>query len=285
MASEQFANNAASTLNGGIGSGDTTVTVNDGSVFPQQGNFRLICESELMLCTAVSGNDLTVTRGVETTTAAAHSDTTAITHIITAASVNSLITPGRKALTIPPTTGWSWSNQGSATATHNGNSIVIVGDSAGSGANAAYYYRTAPSAPYTITACLEILFFHKAYQGGGLAFGDGTKLASLDCLGIDAGLTTPWIRSGKWTSTTAYSADYANAAFHIPQVPRWFRIVDNNTNRIVSVSANGDDWLQLHSVTRTDHLTATRIGVMFTRENSATPNFAPIVIVHSWEEA
>ena len=70
MASEQFSNNPQSTLNGSIGSGDTTLVVNSASGFPSVPQFRLQIESELLLVTGVSGTTFTVTRGVESTTAA-----------------------------------------------------------------------------------------------------------------------------------------------------------------------------------------------------------------------
>jgi hypothetical protein len=54
------------------GAGGTTWAVSDGSVFPASGQFRVRCEDEIALCTARSGNHLTVTRGIEGTVAAPH---------------------------------------------------------------------------------------------------------------------------------------------------------------------------------------------------------------------
>lgn len=84
---EQFANNAQSTLNGAVNNSVTTIVVADGSVFPATGDFRIKIDSELMLCTARSVNSLTVTRGIEGTSAAAHSDLAAVKHILTKASI------------------------------------------------------------------------------------------------------------------------------------------------------------------------------------------------------
>lgn len=80
---EVFKNNASTTLNGAINNSVTTVTVTDGSVFPSTGNFRVLVDDEIMHVTAVSTNDLTVNRGVESTTAASHSNGATITHIVT----------------------------------------------------------------------------------------------------------------------------------------------------------------------------------------------------------
>jgi hypothetical protein len=81
---EQLANNAATTLTAGIPDAvATSCTVANGTVFPASGNFRIIIDSELLLCTARTGNTLTVTRGVEATTAASHANGAAVTHVLT----------------------------------------------------------------------------------------------------------------------------------------------------------------------------------------------------------
>lgn len=58
------------------GTGDTTITVADGSYF-QVGDLFLI-DNEILRCTGISGDDLTVTRGFAGTTAATHSDNAAV---------------------------------------------------------------------------------------------------------------------------------------------------------------------------------------------------------------
>lgn len=94
MSIEQYQNNAATTLNGAINNSTTSVVVTSGAVFPSTGDFRLMCEDEIMICTSRSGNTLTVTRGAEGTTAASHADTTAIRHGLTAASFLKLLSEG-----------------------------------------------------------------------------------------------------------------------------------------------------------------------------------------------
>lgn len=91
MAVEQYANNAATTLNGAINNSVTTITVTDGSVFPSSGDFRIVIDDEIMLVTARSTNDLTVTRGVENTTAASHSDSADVTHILSRQSLLNIV--------------------------------------------------------------------------------------------------------------------------------------------------------------------------------------------------
>jgi hypothetical protein len=87
---EQYANNAYTLLNGAIDNSQTAIAVIDGSRFPNSGNFRLMLPTgvgpndlEIMLCTARSGNTLTVVRGQEGTTAVTHPDGRSIVHILT----------------------------------------------------------------------------------------------------------------------------------------------------------------------------------------------------------
>jgi len=94
MSVEQYANNASTTLNGAIDNSTTTVVVTDASAFPSSGDFRIKIENELMLVTSVSSNTFTVTRGVEGTTAASHSDTTPVYHIMTKQSFLNLFRDG-----------------------------------------------------------------------------------------------------------------------------------------------------------------------------------------------
>lgn len=85
MAADTFANNAVSTLlNPVTSSGQTTLVLVSGSLFPSSGDFRIKVLTEIMICTARTGSTLTVTRGAESTTAASsYSASATVRHIIT----------------------------------------------------------------------------------------------------------------------------------------------------------------------------------------------------------
>lgn len=88
---EQYANSAQGALAAPITSGATSLTLTGATNFPTSGNFRLLVDSELMLCTSISGVSLTVTRGVEGTTAAAHASGALATVTLTAAALVALL--------------------------------------------------------------------------------------------------------------------------------------------------------------------------------------------------
>ena len=63
------------TLNGSINSSVSSITVASAAALPLEGEYRILIESELMTVTAGQGTtSLTVTRGVDSTTAASHAD-------------------------------------------------------------------------------------------------------------------------------------------------------------------------------------------------------------------
>ena len=103
---EQLQNFGHTTLDGGIDDTTTSVAVVDGSVFPSSGNFRINVEDELMLVTARSTNTLTVTRGAESTSAAAHTSGTQVDSVLTAGSLAQYVTEnGGGSLTVTDESG------------------------------------------------------------------------------------------------------------------------------------------------------------------------------------
>lgn len=89
---EQVANNPQTTITGAMGSGDSSLTVASASAFPTSGNFRVLIDNELILVGAVSGTTFSsLTRGVESTTAATHSSGATITQVLSVGGLLQLI--------------------------------------------------------------------------------------------------------------------------------------------------------------------------------------------------
>lgn len=92
MTSQQLANFATTTLASAITSTTaTSISITSATHWPSSGNFRVLVDSEVMLCTAISGMTLTVVRGYELTTAATHLSGSAITFQITAGTLRDLM--------------------------------------------------------------------------------------------------------------------------------------------------------------------------------------------------
>jgi hypothetical protein len=93
---EQYSNFALSTLATSIGSTDTTLTLASTTNFPGTTPFRLTIQDssgsppEIVMVTAISGNIYTITRGIEGTTAAAHSAGAQVGQFVTAGVISGL---------------------------------------------------------------------------------------------------------------------------------------------------------------------------------------------------
>ena len=78
---------AWSTLSGAITAAVTSLTVASAAAFPASAQFTIAIENELLLVTGIAGAVFTVTRGVESTTAASHASGTGVYHVLSAASL------------------------------------------------------------------------------------------------------------------------------------------------------------------------------------------------------
>lgn len=182
----------------------------------------------------------------------------------------------------PPVDGdFSWVNQTSATvtatvSTTNGG-IHLASAMATSGLNNRIRIKTAPAAPYTITAAFLVAFDPYGNNAGarvfeaGLVFrqsSDGKLHTAI--LGYTEATNANYIGSRKWTDATNFSADYVNnpSQTTTPYGLVWMRIADDNSNRIVSLSTDGANFFPFHSIGRTDFLTADQVGFMI--RNDAT---------------
>lgn len=183
--------------------------------------------------------------------------------------------------TAPVSGDFSWINQGSSSVVTTFGGVALVGAATGAGANIVARVKSAPSPPYVITACLRVNMLSKALQGAGLCFRQSSD-GKLHVFHMICG-TQFAIVSAKYTSPTVFSADYVNLNALSDRM-LFLRIADNNTNRICSLSGDGQNWITFHTVGRTDFLTADQVGFCINTENTATPNFAPISTLLSWKQ-
>lgn len=186
--------------------------------------------------------------------------------------------------TPPVNADFAWVNQGTSSIRDDTDSVVLIGGAAGAGANIAVRVKTAPTPPYTITTYMEAIQVTKPLIGYGVCFREsGTgEIHAFHVIGDGSTPSQNRLMSSQWASATGGVVHYQTLYTEWPV--RWFRIADDGVNRICSISRDGIDWLQIHSVARTDFLTANQVGFQVSVENSATPNLAPIVRLLHWLE-
>lgn len=267
---EQMKTLAHSTINmgGGFSSGATTLTVTDGSAFPATGVFRLLIDLEILKCTGRSGNDLTVVRGQEGTTAVLHANGATVTAVVTAASLPELIARHNFMIRRTPLddADFTQHNWGSTTVQTTDGMMVLR--SPASTVNLRSLLKTLPAAPYKITLACWFTTTNTGVACGGLYLRDSAsnKVVSIALLASDV------IELQKWNSDTSFNATYTNslatASWRRYGKPIWVQLEDDNTNRISRISPDGVTFEQMHTVGRTDFVTPDQYGVFMNTEST-----------------
>lgn len=185
-------------------------------------------------------------------------------------------------LTPPIDSQFSWINQNGASLNSSevGSAIIIP---AGGGDNWRVREKAIPSAPpYTITALMSMMstggYFGVTFRNNGA--GTLAGIFPYNFSVTSAVNSRVYVR--KMTSPTVTSADYVADQLLMAFDFIWVRIRDDGVNRISSLSKDGVNFMQVHSVARTDFLTADRVGFFGNNQNLGT--FNTIVTCHSWKE-
>jgi hypothetical protein len=150
-----------------------------------------------------------------------------------------------------------------------------------SGNNVAYWSKTVPTAPYTITAILTAtgqdwltLSSSNGYSFIGWRNSSNGKLLTCGANALYAGVF-------EWTNNTTYAGTPANVEMYPPVGLIFERLTDDGTNRHFYVSANGVHWNSVWSTANTTWLTSDTVicGVY----NDVTTNNCGINVL-SWKE-
>ena len=174
----------------------------------------------------------------------------------------------------PVDSDFAWVNQGSATLTATNGCLFIKAPSTGNSSTASINLlkKSAPATPYSVTAIVLPLVHATNFARLGVLWrqsSDG-KIVTFEIQ--HNGTATPrWqLRIVKWTNPTTFSADYS-ATWPLTTIPwpLFLRITDNGTNRVCSLSSDGRNFIDVHSVGRTDFLTADEVGFFVNNQTGA----------------
>lgn len=188
------------------------------------------------------------------------------------------------ALTAPDDSQFAWINQGGASVVAQNSGIFLLGPNQGAADNIRIRKKAAPATPYTVTARILPALFAKNYQQCGLLWrqsSDG-KLVTFG-LNFNSAGGNQIVVVAKWNSPTSISANYTSVP--VFNVWAWLRLRDDGTTRYVYVSGDGANWMLIHSVGRTDFLTADEVGFFVNANNNAAPNLDCGMTLLSWVEA
>lgn len=174
----------------------------------------------------------------------------------------------------------TWVNQSTGSISSTNGGLTLTGKPVNAANDSQAYVKTAPATPYTITAAY---LFNSYNSGAGAQHGSlvWRESSSGKLISVGIALTTagPKLSVLKWNSPSSASAVYTEGFVQMGS-PVWMQISDDGANRIVRISTNGNDWVQIHSVGRTDFLTANQVGIFVTDSTNRTP----VMTLLSWKE-
>ncbi len=150
---------------------------------------------------------------------------------------------------------YAWVDQGSASVDTANGGIYLSSPGGGSGGHARV--KTAPSTPYTVTVAFR--FAQVGSTTLGLIFresGSG-KVQTFHLINNSNVLS---IQSNKLNSLSSFDSSYGIFVVHGIGSTCFLRIGDNGTLRKCYWSIDGQHWIELFSVSRTDFITANQVG-------------------------
>lgn len=163
------------------------------------------------------------------------------------------------AFTPPVNSDFAWINQGTSTVTEDKGAIYFEAQAA---LSTLRVRKKSKTGTYTVTAAFMPSLIGAAARCGLLwrQSSDGKIVAFLyqhnpSLSGINVASVY------KWSSATTFSASYVEVPFYNQGPLIWQRLQDNGTNRKCFVSGDGQNWQQIHSVGRTDYMTADEVGI------------------------
>lgn len=196
------------------------------------------------------------------------------------------------AFTAPPTSGWSWDNQGSATITDQ------TADDAGlylevpcaTTQQLHIRHRAAPATPYTVEMAFQ--FHHLTYLGEMGAIWREASSGKVNLIGFQGDFDRDNIVWRKWTNSTTYGSEYFSPEIQFTGGYGgivWLKLEDDGTNLKFYVSFNGINFIHYdQDVLRGDDFTTApdQIGFGIFPRGAATGvlDAGAISLLH-WKEA
>jgi hypothetical protein len=165
-------------------------------------------------------------------------------------------------LAAPPVSGWSWDNQESAVVSSANGGVALSRLSQSNNLNV--YYRSLPAAPYTITLGILIACNFTTGSGTENVAGVCWRDSGGKIIDVEFGhyFNNNLMRVRAWNSASSFSGQYfGTTGLGIIGPIMWVRLKDDNTNRMVQLSADGVNFFTVHSVARTDFMTANGYGL------------------------
>jgi len=147
-------------------------------------------------------------------------------------------------MSAPPTTGWSWVNQSTATVDESRTVFHMNASTTGGSNQWRLRVRSAPSTPWTLTTYVENPHWNGMHAG--LLVRDSSS-GRFTILGR---LTREYMTIRRYTAPATFSAAVFTNTVPYGQHPWWWRLVDDGVNHTYYYSADGQHFVQIYQEAR-----------------------------------
>lgn len=267
---ERWSNGGESTLNVAASISDSTITVNDGTVFPATSRFDIVIDdTDIHTVTQVSSNTFTVDPVISTN----HAQFSTVKHVLTDRSIQDACKEASQKLLHPmnrildkdgntlTASDFTWFNQGSATCVDADDGGLNMTTQSEPYHEVRGKYISAPSTPWTLTARCEFGPGFELYAGSGtgsyMGLYGGDSSGAFYFLPIRGDVTALWQMDDENTFNADVGTFLSQSNFAV-----WMQLEDDGVDVIGRVSYNGYDYLEQWSETRDNFLASgiTRVG-------------------------
>jgi len=300
----------------------TSCSVIDATAFPTSGNFRIKIDGEILLVTGVAGATFTIARGMEGTTPATHAAGASVIHLLTRGGLEARVanrfvsdlyankpTAGVKGrlflptdglfleyddgsawhkygpcrrLKAPPETGWTWVNQGTATATFTGSAVLVEDPADSNGSEYRLLLRPLSSGATKVVAALSFNGISSDSPRIGFCMRNPVD-EDFTLWGLYHGTTYgSYVHYVHFSSLTTVENEptFGGRPFP-PQNLFWFKFDWSGDNKTYYFSMDGLNWIKWQDLQFYQYNAPTQFGVYIdSRENTEK---VALSLVH-WEE-
>jgi hypothetical protein len=183
--------------------------------------------------------------------------------------------------TAPVDGDFTWINQGGASVSTTNGGIVLSAPTDSGTPQVRIRKKAAPATPYTITVALLPNWGTADNNFVCIGFRESSS-GKLHLFEVDHVSGALRLVVAKWTDASTFSALYGSPtpAGWLAARPLWLRIGDNGTNRICSLSGDGQKFDPFHTVSSTDYMVANEVLFGVRAAGSTVYSTLP-----SWHEA
>lgn len=317
--SEQYSNHPGALLAGAIASASRPVTfsVDTAAGLPASGNFHVRIEDEILSVTSISGTSLTGSN-VEGTAAVTHANGVAVTHILTAGSLDAIradMSSSGVYASLPSSAkqgdrylctdspyqlsynGSAWDaflspfgkvtlpNTSGFSWVNQGTSTISTATGAlimtpqlTSGWNTRAYVKTAPATPYTFRIGFTVTMRATTRLGICLRNSSTSALVLYELM-CNSNLSYTFNSSNLNSETSPNGSNWGTVGSAPIYGVVWMGIYDDGTNRHFQFSPDGQRWEDITSQSRTNFTTPNQVGIFANLDSSLAPQWQILSMV------